>query len=482
MRQSWHIRALVLTAFFAVGGILTAQDQLGLSGSNYSPVNTVWNNPSTLVDSKAFLDIQLAGAGVFGRNNLAHLPQGSYSLRDPESTPLPSYRRENAPYLAYVDAEVWGPSAAFAVREHAFALLTRVRTVADVRGIPESLGYYLTEGFQYRPQMGIQHQVTDARVGGLAWGEIGVSYGTIVSRNGNRITQAGITVRRMIGIAGAGMRLDDWSYIVNDSNSMRTGNFQGEYGFNDPGSESLNWNNGGGWGVDMGITFKQRLLQSDNYVPHSPCSDGGYRYRLGLSVLDIGRVRFRAPFYRNQINQTEQHEWDNYEDTQVEDVEDLDSLLRSGLLAAQDNSDMDRFTMMLPTALSVQFDYFFKHGFYVHSVLTAGIPWRNRLGVQRPSYMGIIPRWESKRLELALPISLHEFRYPQVGAMLRLNSIVVGSDNLFGPLFRRTLFGADVYVSIRYTAFRHWKCSDRPMKKKPARKGRQFSPVPCPVW
>ncbi|MFN8698534.1 MAG: DUF5723 family protein [Flavobacteriales bacterium] len=460
----------------------SGQDQLGIAGSNYSPVNTIWNNPSTIVDSKAFLDIQLAGAGVFGRNNLAYLPGGSFSFRNPENTPLPSYKRDNAPYLAYADVEVWGPSATFAVKQHAFGILSRFRTVADVRGLPESLGYYLTEGFQYSEQMGIQHTVKDARLGGLSWGEVGISYGTIVSRSGAMITQAGVAVRRMIGVMGAGMRVDDWSYVVLDSNNMRALNFQGEYGFNDPGIEPFNWNNGGGWGVDLGLTFKQRLRSSENYTPHDPCSDGNYRYRLGFSVLDIGRIRFRGPFYRNILNETEQNDWNDFGNTQVNDLQGLDSLLNSGLLAAQDNSDQQRFTMMLPTAFSAQFDYNLNHGFYVHSVITAGVPWRNRLGVQRSSYLGVIPRWEKKRVEVALPVSLFEFRYPQVGAMIRLNSLIIGSDNLGGLLFRRNVFGADVYVSLKYTVFRHWKCNPGPKKTKMPRRRMPKTPLPCPVW
>jgi len=44
---------------------LFSQDNLGIAGSTRAPVNTVLNNPSTIVDSRAFIDINLAGISVF---------------------------------------------------------------------------------------------------------------------------------------------------------------------------------------------------------------------------------------------------------------------------------------------------------------------------------------------------------------------------------------------------------------------------------
>lgn len=478
MRYSILLTGCIAVMFAASS---PAQDQLGIAGSTYAPVNTVWNNPSSIADSRAFADIQLAGFGVYARNNLVYLPGGSFSFRNLMDIQEPSFRRVRSSYHAFANIQVWGPSATFAIKQHAFGIHTRFRTIADVRGLPESLGYYLTEGFQYREQMGVQHQVRDARIGALSTAEIGVSYATIISRRGAMITQAGIHVRRVTGIMGAGLRVDDWTYTVLDSTNMRTSRFRGEYGFNDPGFDNFNWRNGGGWGVDLGITFKQRLRDSEGYVPHSPCTDGDYRYRLAFSVLDLGRVRFRGPFYRNLFNETEQKDWNDFSNTQVTDPASLDALFNEGLGAARDNSDQEKLVMMLPAAFSAQFDYNLNHGFYIHTALTAGVPWKNRLGVQRASYLAAVPRWEVKRFAVAVPVSLYEYRYPQVGAMLRINSIVVGSDNLGAFVFRGPVYGADIYVSLKYTLFRHWKCD--PREKKPRTK-KSLPPgvIPCPSW
>lgn len=457
------------------------QDELGIAGSTRCPANTVWNNPSSIVDSRAFIDINLVGVNVFAKNNFVYIPS-AYQWKDIEKMQLPGFARDNSPYRVYMNSMVHGPSATFAVRQHAFGISTAVRTAADVRGVPKELGYYLTEGFQYRPQMGIPQQVKDLRANVLSWGEVGLSYGTIISRSADMITQGGITVKKLWAIGGVGMRLDEWNYIVDDSSTMRSISVKGEYGFNDPVTGGFSWNNGSGYGIDLGITFKQRKSKSEGYTPYDPCTDGDFRNRFGFSILDIGRVKFKGNYYRNIFNESEESQWQDFQGTQVEDLSDIDSLFTEGLGAAQTNADGTPFIMRLPTAFSAFFDYNLGHNFYIYSTITAGLPWKNRLGVQRASYLGVAPRWEIKRFEVSLPISLYEFRQPQMGMMMRFNSIIIGSDDLLALISKKDLYGADFYVSLKYTIFKHWKCDPPKKKKAPTRRRGNFEPVPCPSW
>ena len=107
--------------------------------------------------------------------------------------------------------------------------------------------------------------------------------------------------------------------------------------------------------------------------------------------------------------------------------------------------------MMLPTAASVQYDRHFYNGFYVSANAVLGVPWMRSKGIQRPSSVAIVPRWEIKRLEVAVPLSMAAMQRPTWGLMLRLNSIVIGSDNLGPLLFRGDIYGSDVYVHIKYS-------------------------------
>lgn len=233
---------------------------------------------------------------------------------------------------------------------------------------------------------------------------------------------------------------------------------------------------------DIGITFKQRKSSSETYKPHSPCTDGDYRYRFGFSLLDLGKIRFNGPVYNNKFDRSEEKQWQDFSGTSADDLSDLDSLLVSGLARAKLNTDKAQFSMMLPAALSAQIDYNLGHNIYVYGVVTGGLPWKNRLGVERASYLGVAPRWETRRLEVAVPLSMYQFRKPQVGLMMRLNNIIIGSDNLGWLFFNGDVYGADVYVSIKYTIFRHPGCRNKKAKAVKVVKPVASNPLPCPAW
>ena len=459
---------------------LRAQDNLGIAGSTRSPVNTMLNNPSTIVDSRAFIDINLVGASVFARNTLAYLDGKAFSRSMFDTMTTVPLTKRKGPFSVYADVMVQGPSATFAVKQHAFGIHTAARVVADVRGIPDNIKDMIRQGFQYRGTMGKLQKVKNVRANALAWGEAGLTYGTILSRDGDAILQGAATVKRLFGVAGAGVRLDEWTYIVHDSTHLESQTFKGEYGFNDPLSGG--YLSGKGWGFDIGFTYKVRKGSSDEYIPYNPCTDGDYRYRVGVSLLDVGKVSFQGPFYHNTFDQNESSQWNDYQATTADEIGDIDSLINNNFQLVAENSQDGRFKMKLPTAVSAQIDYNLEHNFYVYGVITYGLPRLNSLGVQRASYIGVAPRWETKRIEVSLPLSLYEWKAPQMGIAMRLNSIIIGSDNLGWLLFNQDIYGADIYFSVKYTAFRHWKCKTKSKKQKTVIRRGSHDPLPCPTW
>ncbi len=475
------IQILVFLLFMGTLQRGEAQDQIGIAGSTRSPINTVWNNPSTIVDSRAFIDFNFVGLDVFARNDFAYLDGKTFSFATASQISTPLFQDNKKRYHVYADAQVHGPSVYFAVKQHSFALLSSYRVVSDVRGLPGEITDYIPEGLNNSQYMGQVRQVKDLRAHALAWGEVGLSYGTIISRQGNAIWQLGVTAKRLLGTAGVGLRLDDWTYVVRDSTSLETSVFRGEYGFNDPSQGSLF--SGKGWGGDIGVTYKVRKSESSSYTPHSPCTDGDFLYRIGFSLLDIGRINFKGPFYRNVFDQNEGSEWDNYAGSEANDVADLDSLINSNFQLVQDNGDEERFVMRLPMAFSAFIDYNLTHNFYVYGTITAGLPRRMNLGVQRAAYLGVVPRWEKKRIEVSMPLSLYEWRHPQMGLCFRFNSIIIGSDNLGWLLLNQDIYGADLYFALKWTMFRHPKCKKKKDKSEPSirRRGSREA-VPCPSW
>lgn len=463
---------------------LSAQDNIGIVHSNYSPANTVLNNPASIVDSKAFVDIHLVGASVFFKNNLVYLPKDGFRFSDtwnnPEgiSEPIVGVPANNS--RVHANIRVQGPSASFAVGKNAFALTTQVRSVSDLRRIPDHIVRYGENGFQWQPQMGETFSARNMSVATLNWAEVGLSYGRIIKQRNNDLWTAGISLKYLMGFAGGGIRVDRWDYTVLDSTDIQSSNLQGEFGFNNPDGESLI--SGRGLGADLGVVFKRTLQSAGNYTPHSPqqnCKTTDYEYKLGISIIDIGNIGFNEPFYGYEFDIQDPRLWEDYPDFDPSDAEGLSNGLANELALNDGGSETSKLRVKLPTAISIQYDHRVRENIYLGGHWIQGLPRRNSLGPQRPAQVAFIPRFETKRFEASIPFILHEYSSAQVGLMLRLNSVIIGTDNLGTYLFNQDVYGADVYVSVKYTIFRNWNCRKQTRSSR-GRGGRSIPP--CPSW
>ena len=88
----------------------------------------------------------------------------------------------------------------------------------------------------------------------------------------------GVHVKKLFGLAGVGLRLNDWYFTVPDSSNLITQRVSGRYGVSDAG-----WNTGGGWAFDVGFTYKKSKKDISGYTPHSRqsgCKKCDYLYKV----------------------------------------------------------------------------------------------------------------------------------------------------------------------------------------------------------
>ena len=211
---------------------LLSQDELGMAGSTRAPVNTVYFNPASICDSRTFIDIEFFGLGAFVQNNLVFVGKKDFSMLDYSGIGNIQFNQKKNRYYAKANVGIKGPSFTANWKEHAFGIHSGVNVMADVRRLPNAFSLLITEGFDYAPQVGQTNSIEKLRIGAMAYGYVGVSYGKIAYRWDNAILIAGATVNRIFSPGGFGARLDNWTYTLRDSSELSTQNLQGELGFN----------------------------------------------------------------------------------------------------------------------------------------------------------------------------------------------------------------------------------------------------------
>lgn len=437
----------------------------GLTFGNYSGINSVYLNPAMMTYQHNFLDINLVGADIFAQNDFAYIPGADYNMWDAVNTrSLPVYEDGNN-FLYYknqnlkgtdVNLRVMGPSAMMQYGKHAFGITTGLRVMSTGNYVPWEMPVFGYEGMKYKPLHNIMFNDYDFDLQANVWGEIGLSYAYDFYHFLDKQLTIGVNVKYLLGYSGAYGDISNIKYMVQNDSTINIENLNAEVGFalpvdydNSDFPDSGPTFKGKGIGLDIGVVYVKRKY-IDNKRFKRPCEQQyeDYIYRIGLSILDIGRINYKS---NAQLHSFEDVGvlWQNFDTISFDNINQVARQM-SELFYGDPDASLKSNSMKigLPTALSLQADYHFKEHIYLGGLWVHPIRFNNH-SMRRPAQLTIIPRYETKYLEFSVPISLYEYSQPRIGASLRLYFITIGTDRLGTWLGTSNLDGMDIYFSIK---------------------------------
>lgn len=489
---------VVFIALFCCSFSASGQLAFGTLHSNYLPTNSVYLNPSSMLDAKVWLDINIVGAGTYVNNNFVYLNDHSWGgvMRDLNKfrkgelseDRLPSeedigYNQGKRNYHLYNRNFVAGPSGVWSQGDHAAGLAFGVRSYTAVRRVPTYMGQFIENGVsQYTPQHNIDYSLQNMRVASLQFGEIKGSYAYTFLKRRRDMFMGGVTLSKFVSVAGAAANIYQFDFNVNNDTTAVLFDLQADAMFTS--NPRVNWK--GGMGLDLGFTYQKMLGEAGSYFPNSRragCRSVPYLYTIGFSIVDIGSIKFDPDDIEFAGYDFQNYTWINYPDEEINEDNPTD------LFAGQESSlDEGRVRkahkIRLPTFFSAQFDYnVWASRFYVNATIVQGAPIGNRkFGIRHANSLSVTPRFETYWFEAAIPFSLYEYRYPQLGLSLRLGPISIGTDKLLNWIKQSDLYGTDLYFYIKIPIRYNPKCKAR-MKGIKQTNGQKYNKYhPCDAY
>ncbi len=468
-------KVVILIFVFCSFSVAHSQEMLGIVNSNYAGSNGAMINPSSIVNSKLFMDINLISGNGFVQNNFLHMDLEDYNLiyylqNDPI---FPKYERHNQSLdhysdekmrYAYSNIRLNGPSAMVVNNNHAFALHTTARAIISVDKMPFEIANFAYEGMDFPPQFNINYIDNDFRFGTMAWGEIGLTYANIFYKEYLNQWSGGITVKRLLGYGGAFIKADDIDYVVFNDSTIDIKNINAKTGFSLP----INYDNnsfpedsnikGGGFGFDIGVSFHKKKRGYDNRKYKHLCTQPykDYYYRIGVSLLDVGAIKFTENAEEHILENGSEY-WERADTLVSENFHNLTNIISNHLLGSTTASlNKNEITMILPTAFSLQFDYHYTKNIYFNSTLIYPVVFKNSC-LRRPAQLSITPRYESPDIEISIPLSLYRWTTPRIGISARYYFLTIGTDKLGGFFGLNDFTGMDIYFSVKIN-FRKGNC------------------------
>lgn len=466
MRQTLSCSPIFLTLLFSLfinPADSISQEQLGMRLERYSGIYGAGINPSNTAFTPHNWEVSLFNADLFVENSYAFLRNTSLqnALRNSDKiVSVTDTSAENPPARDAIlqdftnggrkmhfvtQARIAGPSFSFRFGENnVVGLTTAFRTNLSSYRIPEILAYRTISDLPRNEAINIPA----TGIAGMAWGEIGLHYSRM-EEMGDLQMSWGVSPKLLLGYEGFFTRAQsNFDYTQRNGDTIAFGSAQWDYALTtsnltDNAEEVKLRRQGSGFGLDIGMSWAMPAGDEED----------GYAWRAGVSLLDVGFMRFKNTAQRHHIefdtvltvSGNAFPSRDNAEDI-LRDVSK--AFLGDSIASLQKNA----FGMGLPTALSAQFDARIAPMFFVSGLLVQRVP-LSKFSVKRPSTLAVVPRFEHRWFSVSLPLVVDDWRSFRAGAAVRLAWLYIGTDNLGSFMTKDKLSGTDFYIGFKINAF-----------------------------
>jgi len=431
---------------------LSAQEMLGIVNSSRSGISGTMINPAVSVTSPFYIDINIFTIDFFAENNYIYMAKEEYRfkrflMKDPQ---FPTHGVDNNLIVydyynkkdkkAYGSVRVMGPSFSVTKGRHSLGFVTGARAVISAKNVPYDIAKFSFEKLEYPPQYDINYvdnrNIYNAEI---AWAEVGFNYSYVFKQQGLDYWAAGATLKLLRGYAGAYFNTENVDYVILDRDTLIVRNVNAQAGYSFP----VNYETGEfskdplflgkGTGVDLGIIYerKKRYVRDDrvtklcaqNYVP--------YQYKIGVSLLDIGRIKFKQNAEKLVFNEASTY-WPGitfYNFTTIRDL--TDTLSKQFYGNTTQLIQGNEIKVALPTAISIQADWNYAGNWYVNGTLLYP------------------PRYETTMFEASIPVTLYDWTKPRIGISARYRGFFIGTEKISGFFHYKDFTGIDFYAGLK---------------------------------
>lgn len=456
---------LAASILLCAAGMAKAQHFGPIANGHYSGIHAAKINPALTAYSAYNWHVNIIGAwGNVNNNYLSlHVPYSPYRVlynrvpaRYQTENGNPdfdtSWLHEHLNTLhkhAAAGAMIYGPSFTVKIKRFHIGLVTEATGLARISGMSESLAHAFYKEldtargafryFMWDKNNNVKiHRTT---LSANAWMSAGANISYSIPMKWKQELLVGATLKKVWGFGGGYFRHDNMVIHRVNQDSITLDHTQihyAEYG-----------NNGRGSGADIGVAWvyhRPEYRQAGGYQDKHTL----YQYKFGLSLLDIGRIRYRDA-YRASIVNNNPIGWNIRNEQDKFQNQNADAALFDNVLSELPGMTQSNGTeyIGLPTRLAATADYQIKPHWFLNTTVVQSLRSRYGRHARHQSYAMVAPRYESDFLEFSLPVFLeYDYRSLRAGASVRLGPLYFGTNSLLTMVRARGMRDVDFYIGI----------------------------------
>lgn len=344
-----------------------------------------------------------------------------------------------------LNVRIMGPAVAVPLGQRTrVALHTALRVAGTTTDLDGLARLFSGEAFVVNTEAPRRMDELRIRTNQMAWAEAGITVARRFSLGKEVELHAALTGRYLAGLAAAAVRMD--APVVETSDEGATisavNAAYAVHGTDLPRPGLLDIQ-GSGIGADAGVVLQwgQARGRHDSTAAAAP------RWSIGMAVTDLGGLRMRNGLQGRVRNG--RTSLDAMGDIAVDDPATLGSTLQQAFGAdAVTVSTNATSLFLLPMAVRMHMDHRPVEHLAIRVAGTLGMD-RGDQGVRTPSDIAFSVRYESRWIEVGVPVSFHQWQGMRVGMAVRLGLLMVGSDKVGALLGLANITGMDVYAGLK---------------------------------
>lgn len=422
------------------------------TGDNYSGINAALLQPAAIADSRFLFDINIIGTQTALSSNYGAF-NANY-LSDPTSiSTFKYYRKSMGKSYYYKNQELhFGCFMITLTPKDAVGFVKRTRTISNLDGLDQDMALLL---FSDMNNASLNNQLLSSKnlsYQKMKYKETAFSYARVLIDDREKFIKAGATLKVLNGVEALSLYSKDVELTpINSANAQFT-NTEFSYGYSHNTSDGFN--NKLSLGLDLGVVYEFRpehktfFYDMDGKKGLVRKDLNKYKFRVGASLLDIGRIKFTKTNNSHDfiVNQSV----NGIASVDKNDLESINLFINNNNFQTS-AGNKSTFKMNLPTALSVQADYYFRNNIYFG--YTSYIPiWLRSDEAKVHNLMRhvFVARYEKRSFGVAIPVSIVRNGQVNAGLNIRFGAITIGTTNLSSYLMgERRLYDLNFYVAVR---------------------------------
>ena len=295
-----------------------------------------------------------------------------------------------------------------------------------------------------------------------AWVELYASYSRIIRNTSVDQLSAGMTIKVIRGVSGIYTHLNRAlftevprpgllpSFVLTDAN--------GKYGYSsnydklEDNSNStrdfLNYTQGS-LGIDLGAEY---VIKSDYPPQYDDPEQPEYDWKIGISVLDLGRNLFKHGKFSRMFNGVKSNITDEDLENKFSSPDNIEDFYDSLMTVVAETTSLGpEFHIWQPTRLVINVDRPIINDFSINGELSINFfstQNSNSLHTRELNMLTLTPRWETSLLGLYLPIQLNTQGQVWVGSAFKAGPLLMGIHDWRWLLSKNHAFSGGAYIAL----------------------------------